>query len=531
MDKDSKSLPGKAAGSLPARPKVVIVKPDSFDAESHYYSKVLNSQRHPMVQSFMGLSNKVIAARYCHLHPSTDEKSLWELLQKPRTFFRWAGSDLFSVTDDRGTKQMIVIETNSCPSGNKSLPLKEDYADDATNYHKLLSLSFWSQVKQFGGEGALGVVFDKNDMETSAYAAAMADISQEKVYLARWCEDDPDPAVRVKGEHVEVRDDCGTWIPLRACFRYVTQKPWKRIPPDLKGTFVFNPIVCCLAGGRNKMCADKAYEFFNHKHHKFGLTVRTPVTIRDVNKAEVPIWVKSMGGCAVVKVPYSNAGQGVYTICSSEELKHFMGTEHAYDKFIVQSLVGNSAWSSSMMGKRYYHTGTIPSRQGNSYCSDLRMMVCSSDKGFRVVSMYARRAANPLTKAAPRGMESWGQLGTNLSVKLGKDSWTSDTRRLLLMDSRDFNKLGLGLDDLIDAYIQTVCAVTAIDDMAQELMKKGSFDMQLFASLNTDTALLKEILKNTDGSITTDTKGQDQFVETNQKRLSTVSESKQARAD
>ena len=32
----------------------------------------------------------------------------------------------------------------------------------------------------------------------------------------------------------------------------------------------------------------------------------------------------------------------------------------------------------------------------------------------------------------------------------------SDTNRLVLMDRRDFNKLGVGLDDMIEAYIQTV---------------------------------------------------------------------------
>ncbi len=37
------------------------------------------------------------------------------------------------------------------------------------------------------------------------------------------------------------------------------------------------------------------------------------------------------------------------------------------------------------------------------------------------------------------------------------------------MDSRDFNRLGLGLDDLIEAYLQTVLAVTSIDRMAQGL--------------------------------------------------------------
>mmetsp|Transcript_13002 Transcript_13002/g.20851 ORF Transcript_13002/g.20851 Transcript_13002/m.20851 type:complete len:500 (+) Transcript_13002:55-1554(+) len=481
------------------------IEPESFEIESHYYNRVLNAQRHPLVASFMGLTNKVIAARYCHLHPATDEKALLELLTKPKKFFRWSGADLFSVTDDNGKKQMIVIETNSCPSGNKSLPLSNDQIDKDSNYHRMLSLAFWPRAKEFGGHGVLAVIYDKNDMENSGYAAALADISEEKVYLVKWNDNDPDPPAKIENSQLWVRSASGEWLPVRACFRYVTQRPWTRIPPFIRKTFVFNPIVCCLAGGRNKMCADKAYEFFNHKYYKHGLVVRTPVTIRDVYKREVPIWVKSMGGFAVIKNPYSNAGQGVYTVCSQEELDAFMKEEHHYDKFIVQSLVGNSQWSSDIKGKKYYHTGTIPNRQGKSFCADLRLMICSTDKGFRVVSMYARRASVALSKEPPVGMESWSQLGTNLSKKLGLNKWGTDTRRLMLMDSRDFNRLGLGLDDLIDAYVQTVNAVSAIDDMACELMKSGKFDRTLYESVNADQALLKEIIdedKNTSAAKT-----------------------------
>lgn len=52
------------------------------------------------------------------------------------------------------------------------------------------------------------------------------------------------------------------------------------------------------------------------------------------------------------------------------------------------------------------------------------------------------------------GESSWDYLGTNLSFKLDDDTWSTETSRLLLMDTRDFNKLGVGTDDLIDAYIQ-----------------------------------------------------------------------------
>lgn len=56
------------------------------------------------------------------------------------------------------------------------------------------------------------------------------------------------------------------------------------------------------------------------------------------------------------------------------------------------------------------------------------------------------------------GETSWDYLGTNLSFKLDDDTWSTETNRLLLMDTRDFNRLGVGTDDLIDAYIQVPSA-------------------------------------------------------------------------
>ena len=41
-------------------------------------------------------------------------------------------------------------------------------------------------------------------------------------------------------------------------------------------------------------------------------------------------------------------------------------------------------------------------------------------------------------------------------------SWRTQTERLLLMDSRDFNSVGIGLDDLIEAYMQTCLCVSRL---------------------------------------------------------------------
>lgn len=199
----------------------------------------------------------------------------------------------------------------------------------------------------------------------------MASLSGEPVYLVEFYLTDPEPPVRWDSEGVmSIRvaaatveanghSDAATpaaastigapaavWIPVRACFRYVTQRPWSRLPVVSK-TRVLNPVICCLAGGRNKLMASKAYDFFNGEFHEYGLTINVPETIQDVAKVEVPLYVKRFfGGHAVVKVPYGNAGQGVYTILSKEELDSFMAEDHHYGKFIVQSLVGSANWGS-----------------------------------------------------------------------------------------------------------------------------------------------------------------------------------------
>ena len=62
------------------------------------------------------------------------------------------------------------------------------------------------------------------------------------------------------------------------------------------------------------------------------------------------------------------------------------------------------------------------------------------------------------------------------------------------MDRKDFNLLGIGLDDLIEAYIQTIFSMVAIDKMACTLINKnGKFKIKLFKSLDKDESLINEI--------------------------------------
>ncbi|KAJ3170426.1 hypothetical protein HK101_011373 [Irineochytrium annulatum] len=508
--------PGASTPVVPKKKKKtnLSAKPvlaGEFEAERHFYPRVLNAHIHPLVSSFFSLGNERILARYTHLNPQVNYETIKTLLAYRPKYFQWAGSDLFNVTTSSGQRQMIIVETNSCPSGQKSMPLLSELGDDHGGYGVVIDMTFKEMIDAVDPSlGGLAVVYDKNLMEASGYAAVMADSTREKVWLVAFYDEDPDPPVRWEDGVMMIRDNNKEWHAIRACFRYVTQKPWNRFPINAK-TLVLNSIVSCLAGGRNKMMAARAYDFLNAELDGSGLSVRIPETIRNVTKSEIPLWLDSMGGHAVLKVPYSNAGQGVYTITNKEELRQFMEKDHHYDKFIVQSLVGNASWSSVTRTGKYYHVGTIPNKKNHTFVSDLRMMVSANKDGFRPVAIYARRARKPLLRHLEDNPEitSWEMLGTNLSVKVD-DEWTTEAQRLLLMDRKDFNQLGFGIDDLIDAYIQTVLSVIAIDKMAQRLMKctgkdaagdprypwfnKSAFDFELFEALNPDVALLQEIM-------------------------------------
>lgn len=472
-----------------------VVRPESFEPANHWYPKALNATIHPLVSFFLNLSHERIIERYCHLHPKVDRQALTNILATQPKYFRWSGADLINVTTESGRRDMVVIENNSCPSGQKSMPLMEEYQEYG-GYRKLIENTFIPLLKknrQNIDGGALAVLYDKNPMEASGYASTIADLMDEEVYYIYFPIEGYEDYLRFTSDGVlELKLESGEWIKIRAAFRYVTQKPWSRIPVTSK-TQILNPIIACLAGGRNKMVAAKAYDMYNTELADAGLAINSPQTIWDVSKNEVPLWIAKMGGHAVIKVPYSNAGQGVFTIVNQSELDKFMKMEFHYDRFIVQSLIGNYNWSSHSAKGKYYHVGTIPTARGHTYVADLRMMISATPDGLKPICVYSRRGKDPLLNELTESVNSWDMLGTNLSIKNDDGSWGSDTNRLMLMDRRDFNKIGVGLDDLIEAFIQSVLSMIAIDNMSNNLMNsKGKFRTKLFKSLNDDASLINE---------------------------------------
>lgn len=334
-------------------PPILFSHEDNWETENFFYTKVLNSLPHPLITYFFNMTLDVdrVISRYTHLYPDIKKDVLRNLLTTEPQHFRWSGCDLFYTTEaTRGGRKMVVIETNSCPSGQKSMPLLKD-KDERGGYGKIMKHTFkpWLEQRNKLGklpEGVLAVIFDKNKMEASGYALSMAQVFKENVHLVeildqglgneyeyyRWTNNNRILQIRTSTD--------SEWMNVRAAFRYLTQKPWNRMPissekeADLPRTHFINPIIVDLAGGRNKLVAAKAYEFFNSKYKghgkkqkqsktknpkillffsiffpQIGLTLRVPETINDVSKPEIPLWVDKFGGQAVVKVPYSNAGK------------------------------------------------------------------------------------------------------------------------------------------------------------------------------------------------------------------------------
>ena len=188
------------------------------------------------------------------------------------------------------------------------MPLINEVGEETGGYGVVCDM-FSKQLKaeKENKTGDIAVIYDKNRMEATGYAASLADSAKEPVWLVEYYDSDPDPPVKWKDGLIYVRDEKLQWHPIRACFRYVTQKPWNRFHINSK-SLILNSILACLAGGRNKAMASRAYDFFNAELMGTGLSVKIPETIRNVTKNEIPLWVDSMGGVAVLKVPYSNAG-------------------------------------------------------------------------------------------------------------------------------------------------------------------------------------------------------------------------------
>lgn len=442
---------------------VHLVEPGDFEATEHWYPRVLNSNIHPLVSYFLNLSHEQMVERYQRLNPASNPEAILSILTYQPLYFRWAGTDLMHITNHEGNRKLAVIETNSCPSGQKSMPLL-DLNVEQGGYRRLIEKTFKPMVDALTIDGSLAVIYDKNPMENVGYAATIADVFGENVFLAKFDKADKNPPVKFMDGYMYIRNECEEWIPIRAAFRYVTQEPWTRLPKNTK-TLLLNPLEACLAGGRNKEVASGAYDWFNEEFKNHGISIFTPKTFTNVPFNELTKYFELLGGNMVIKVPDSNAGQGVFTVVSPDELDFALKQLTTTNTYLVQELIHSNYNKGLDPGKAWYHVGTIPDSKGRSYAFDLRLMMHATEEGIRPLAVYSRRSGYPLNQPLPDGMNSWEVYGTNLSIK-GDDGWTYADERLMLFDIRNFGQLGLGIDELIKGFVQSAMAVFAIDQNA-----------------------------------------------------------------
>lgn len=284
-----------------ATPGTKLIKPNTFKPGNHWVREGYLSPIDPVVKRFLELETSCLITRYCMLHPMVQREVLEEWLAYKPKYFIWAGADLMKVVTEEGRKSIVIVENNSCPSGQKYMPLL-DVNQRQGGYKTLLERTFKPSLdKNKVNEGELAVIYDKNPIETTGYAHTMADVFNENVHFVPAYDKEAKPAFEFRDGVMYVHGEDQKWHAIRAAFRYVTQRPWNRLPLESK-TFIMNPPIACLAGGRNKLLASKAYSFFNKVLEGSGLAIETPMTICDVQRNDIPNLVKQLGGQAVIKV-------------------------------------------------------------------------------------------------------------------------------------------------------------------------------------------------------------------------------------
>lgn len=479
-------------GALAAR-VATRVSPGTFERTAHAYAHVAPARMHSGALALFSQPPEALARDYAARHAGVDPQALLELIAHDPKHLAWAGGDLLPAVGPRGDRAMVLLEVNSCPSGLKAMPAVPSSAAP----HLAGPLGAYGEVVRawctraanlaHGSppDGVRAVLFDKNWPEVTGYAAALATHSCEEVWLVPWTEAAPD-TVQAKDGELWIRDAGGTARRVGSAIRYVTGRPWTRLPVDTH-TPLQNPISACLLGGRNKLIAAKAYAALNEALHGTGLRIPTPVTHAEVCAEDVPRAVAELGGRAVIKNPYSNAGQGVAVVETTADVDTWRTQPQRYGRFVVQGLI---AGAEDPAPGPYAQRGIQPHGQDGRFAADVRVVVVRSGAGFTPVAAYARHARAPLQSAA----SPWERYGTNLSVRAGDGGWDAESHRLVTLSEADFPALELSAADLVDAYVITVLAAVAIDRFAETLLgPAGEISEAAFRAACPDDALFKEI--------------------------------------
>ncbi len=446
----------------------------------------------PEVLAFLDTPNTEIARIYSAA-TGADYRETLALLKTSTKYLRWSGADEFLAVDRDGEKRAVLIETNSCPGGARSMPSASITRVEDSAFARTLSSALLPHVVE---EGPLAVMYDQNPSGNQRMAQVLATLSGREVYGVYV------PTPEVAARHIDPHTLMVDGIPIAGAHRFVTQDPWRKLAilnqRDGVEIPVSNPVIACLGGARNKAVATAAYTAFNQTSR---IKLSVPVTTAAVPRREAFDMVRrDFGGVAVVKDPYSNSGIGVWTITNKEELERAEAETDDGRFYLVQQLVGSEEVTSNGSIPQLHHSGCIV--DGESFATDYRVIVVSHPtEGFRLAGLYSRRGRAPLNQLGRREVDSWDVLGTNLSVLErvladGEKVWKTEADRRIIPTAEDYASMNITRDDLAKMYVTAVAATVAIDRVAQNLVRKdGSFDRELFLRLNGgEQRLLEEII-------------------------------------
>jgi hypothetical protein len=373
-------------------------------------------------------------------------------------------------------EKMCLIEVNSVATGSMSFPSID--TEFYNQYDYIIQESFLPLISHIKKEdGVLAVLDDAFYPEGFGYATSMAKLSNEPVFHVNLSEN-YDSYFRINNDYLEIIYD-NKWRRIRACYKYVQTRPWLKLPVYSK-TFIYNSLLACLAGGRNKAIASLAYENFNKES---PIKIRHPLTITNLTKEGV-IKIAKDRGMGVAKGLYGNGGEEVFFLMDNNQIENFSKQDLSYNNYIYQDLIGLRTWFKDDRSNRYYHVGTA---EKDKKVFDIRTCVAYTENGFRPSSIFSRKAKSPLKEKLEDITDYKKVLSTNIGGSIDYDN------QVVILDEEGFAHIGVKLENLIDAFIQTVLGAISIDMMACSLMKDNQFDHEKYLSLNHDEKLYEEL--------------------------------------
>mmetsp|Transcript_27009 Transcript_27009/g.23898 ORF Transcript_27009/g.23898 Transcript_27009/m.23898 type:complete len:188 (+) Transcript_27009:1002-1565(+) len=177
----------------------------------------------------------------------------------------------------------------------------------------------------------------------------------------------------------------------------------------------------------------------------------------------------------------------------SEDEAQEMMKETEQEKF-QKKLVDTLSKNKDIPESTLFWKGTTRDEKGKYSAYDLRVIVCNTSQGFKPLGFLCRTCSSSLAEV-PKSQDHFrDQIVTNISKLQDDGEFRYELERYILFTKDSIKKVGLSTQDFVEAYFQAVFAHVAIEKMAQKLITKERFNIDLFRELCPDETLLKEVL-------------------------------------